>query len=121
MISIRQDNIQIKSGQIAFDQYTTVSSREVSFLQNNWPKESVLPASLMGSAGFFYEGNEDEVTCFSCGIGLCDWSKNDNPFMEHAIFNSDCPYIRINRSRVWTEEENSLNVINILVTDFSLI
>ena len=39
-------------------------------------------------------GNNDHVRCFYCGIGLQNWDSEDNPFVEHARWSSDCQYLK---------------------------
>jgi hypothetical protein len=37
-------------------------------------------------AGFFYEGNKDEVRCFWCTGALINWENGDHPWAEHARY-----------------------------------
>ena len=41
-------------------------------------------ANRLCTAGFFYEGVADRVRCFWCGGALESWSKEDDPWIEHA-------------------------------------
>jgi hypothetical protein len=42
----------------------------------------------------FILGNNDHVRCFYCGIGLQNWDSEDNPFVEHARWSSECQYLK---------------------------
>ncbi|XP_047468419.1 baculoviral IAP repeat-containing protein 3-like [Penaeus chinensis] len=55
-----------------------------------------VPISIasIAEAGFFYKGYRDHVYCFHCNLGICNWERNDNPWILHAMYNPDCPYIR---------------------------
>jgi hypothetical protein len=35
----------------------------------------------------------DLVRCFQCGIGLKDFSQNDDPLLEHVRHSEKCPFI----------------------------
>lgn len=48
----------------------------------------------LAEAGFFYTGVGDRTMCFHCGGGLKDWEENDEPVQEHALWFSQCAYIR---------------------------
>ncbi|KAJ8299162.1 hypothetical protein KUTeg_023222 [Tegillarca granosa] len=47
----------------------------------------------LAEAGFFYTGSGDGVRCFHCGIGLQNWEKDDNPWVEHARYSKSCRYV----------------------------
>ena len=38
-------------------------------------------------------GRGDRVVCFSCKGGLKDWEKNDDPWLEHAVWYPNCPFL----------------------------
>lgn len=56
------------------------------------------PVSL-SICGFYYTGVADKVLCFHCGIGLHDWKKSDNCFLEHAIHSPLCPFLLLNKHK----------------------
>ncbi|XP_067664429.1 baculoviral IAP repeat-containing protein 8-like [Haliotis asinina] len=72
--------------------YQTYSSRIESFVA--WPIRYVpkTPEQL-ASAGFFYIGSADRVTCFQCGITLRDWEEEHDPVAEHQRYSEHCHFI----------------------------
>lgn len=38
-------------------------------------------------------GPDDRVKCFFCGKILGHWEKDDDPWMEHAQWFPDCPFL----------------------------
>ena len=57
-----------------------------------YPNSDVSSMSL-SRAGFYYEGNGDEVKCFQCGLKWKNWRGNDNPIEIHKDNSSNCAYI----------------------------
>ena len=45
------------------------------------------------NAGFFYLGVGDRLKCFACLGGLQNWEFDDNPFVEHAKYYPNCPFL----------------------------
>ena len=45
------------------------------------------------NAGFFYLGVGDRVKLFACLGGLQNWEVTDNPFVEHAKYYPNCPFL----------------------------
>ncbi|WAR16588.1 IAP3-like protein [Mya arenaria] len=76
--------------------YTTTASRLDSFkaCQN-----IAASTRILSEAGFFYAGTEDCTRCFYCGIGLRNWSENDDPWTEHARFSLDCDHVVSEKGR----------------------
>lgn len=58
----------------------------------NWNK--ALGAWKLVRAGFYYNDRRDEVICFSCGLILTGWKKDDDPMQDHEEFMADCPFIK---------------------------
>lgn len=54
-----------------------------------WSKPYIEVDNLIKS-GFYYTGDEDAVTCFSCNVTLWDWQAEDNPDEEHKKASPDC-------------------------------
>lgn len=54
-----------------------------------WPKAYIDVEDLVKS-GFFYTGDEDAVTCFSCKVTLEDWQADDIPDEEHKKASPNC-------------------------------
>ncbi|XP_052790992.1 baculoviral IAP repeat-containing protein 3-like [Mya arenaria] len=73
-----------------YPKYKTKSSRLDSFKEC---QRIAASTNVLSEAGFFYAGAEDCTRCFQCGIGLRNWSKNDDPWTEHARFSLDCDHV----------------------------
>ncbi|XP_052762882.1 baculoviral IAP repeat-containing protein 3-like isoform X2 [Mya arenaria] len=73
-----------------YPKYTTKSSRLDSF---KGCQSIAVSTIVLSEAGLFYTGVEDCTRCFQCGIGLRHWSKNDDPWTEHARFSLDCDHV----------------------------
>lgn len=67
-------------------------NRLASF-RDKWPKEDVLSAQLMASAGFFYKGPHDRVECGYCRGRMENFVRGDNPVVEHARHFPGCTFI----------------------------
>ncbi|BFZ24930.1 hypothetical protein BsWGS_27969 [Bradybaena similaris] len=79
--------------------YRTEASRLGSF--GDWdPHKNPKPAAL-AKAGFFYTGRKDRVRCFCCSGGLCEWDANDDPWVEHARWFPNCPYVKQAKGQVF--------------------
>ncbi|XP_056020080.1 E3 ubiquitin-protein ligase XIAP-like isoform X2 [Ostrea edulis] len=85
-----------------FPEYADKNRRLASFW--NWPTTAIQTPEQLASAGFFYTGSSDLVQCFYCGIGLCAWDSDDDPWEEHARSAPGCLYI-IDET-VSTKEDN---------------
>lgn len=48
----------------------------------------------IAEAGFYYAGYSDCCRCFYCGGGLKSWVKDDDPWIEHARWFKECPYVK---------------------------
>ncbi|XP_060590552.1 baculoviral IAP repeat-containing protein 7-A-like [Ruditapes philippinarum] len=57
-----------------------------------WTRSNPDPVSLC-DAGFFFTNNWDLVRCFSCGIGLKDFTYGDDPLREHVRHSGNCLYL----------------------------
>jgi len=47
----------------------------------------------------FYDGRGDIVFCYYCGGGVCQWSKEDDAWIEHAKHYPNCAYLVLIKSR----------------------
>ncbi|WAR12834.1 IAP3-like protein, partial [Mya arenaria] len=79
-----------------YPKFSTLSSRISSF--NQCPEIHVMPRTL-AEAGFFYAGIGDCTRCFCCGIGLRHWTREDDPWTEHARFSLECDHVQINKGQ----------------------
>ncbi|XP_062621139.1 death-associated inhibitor of apoptosis 1-like [Saccostrea cucullata] len=59
----------------------------------NFPRHMKQHPANMTDAGFYYAGFEDCCRCYHCGIGLRNWDPEFNPWIEHALWSMECPYI----------------------------
>lgn len=75
-----------------YPQYSITCIRLSTF--QAWPSSIQQHPETMAEAGFYYTGNNDHVRCFYCGIGLQNWDSEDNPFVEHARWSSECQYLK---------------------------
>ncbi|XP_047469161.1 E3 ubiquitin-protein ligase XIAP-like [Penaeus chinensis] len=46
----------------------------------------------------------DHVYCFHCNVGIRNWEKDDNPWVQHAMGNPECPYIRIKMGQAFIDQ-----------------
>ncbi|KAH8379011.1 hypothetical protein KR009_002615 [Drosophila setifemur] len=60
-----------------------------------WPRNLQQKPHQLAEAGFFYTGVGDRVRCFSCGGGLKDWDVDDEPWEQHALWLSQCRFVRL--------------------------
>lgn len=59
----------------------------------NW--KSKISKTAVANSGFFKTNNDpedDEVTCFSCGLTMAAWEGNEDPHLEHKKARPDCKY-----------------------------
>ncbi|XP_033740295.1 uncharacterized protein LOC117327437 [Pecten maximus] len=59
---------------------------------SNWT--SSLNIDHLVKAGFFYTGDDDIVRCFNCDIGLAEWDREDDPWIEHARHIPECSFLK---------------------------
>ena len=59
---------------------------------STYPNSDVSAMSL-SRAGFYYEGNGDEVKCFQCGVKWKNWRRNANPRKIHKDNSGNCSHI----------------------------
>lgn len=55
-----------------------------------WPKAMAQTPKDLARAGFFYTGKSDKCLCYCCGVGIYQWKKDDNPFIEHCRWSPLC-------------------------------
>jgi baculoviral IAP repeat-containing protein 7/8 len=72
-------------------EYMTHLSRKESF--SLWPISMRQKPDDMVEAGFYYTSRGDFVFCYYCGLCVRDWEVTDDPWFEHARWNSTCPYL----------------------------
>ncbi|XP_060592048.1 inhibitor of apoptosis protein-like isoform X3 [Ruditapes philippinarum] len=70
--------------------YADYGERLRSFAR--WTRTNPDPVCLC-DAGFFFTNEGDLVRCFSCGIGLKDFTDRDDPLREHVRHSGNCLYL----------------------------
>lgn len=61
----------------------------------NWPVQLQQKKHSLASAGFYYTNNSDIVKCFSCGLRLGNWLKDDDVWKEHQRWSPRCHYVNM--------------------------
>ena len=75
-----------------YPKYNTMESRLLTF--ESWRSDHVAPQAL-AEAGFFYTSEDDIVTCFHCGVSVCDWIHEEKAWTSHAKHSPLCTFIYI--------------------------
>ncbi|KAK6177293.1 hypothetical protein SNE40_015420 [Patella caerulea] len=75
-----------------YTDYTKEHNRLNSF--TNWSSRNQTPQEL-ARAGFYYTGIGDRVQCFACKGIVKFWQVDDDPWIEHAKFFPNCPYLKL--------------------------
>lgn len=73
-------------------EYASIPSRQNTF--SAWSTESSPSVDDLVRAGFFHAGVQGSVTCFFCDGSLQNWSKQDDPLIEHIRWYSLCAYAK---------------------------
>lgn len=76
-------------------EYASYSARIASF--DRWPKAMSQTKEALATAGFYYTGSGDQTLCYHCGGGLRDWEPEDDPWIEHAKWFENCPYLLLTK------------------------
>jgi len=84
--------------------FSSVAARLKTF--EHWPPALKQKPSVMAEAGFIYLGLSDKVKCFYCDRGLNEWGEEDDPWVEHAGWFTDCAFIRLTKGDQYVEECN---------------
>jgi len=74
-------------------QFAIEASRLESY-KGKWPTNLAQTPDHLSSAGFYYVGYSDNVKCFFCDGGLCNWEADDEPWTEHARWFPDCGFLK---------------------------
>lgn len=81
-----------------------VEAKRLESYDDGWSKTINQCPHQLSDAGFFYTGKRDRVCCFSCGGGLKDWEKNDEPWEQHAMWYGKCEYLKLIKGPVFIEK-----------------
>ncbi|EDV52193.2 death-associated inhibitor of apoptosis 1 [Drosophila erecta] len=84
-----------------YPEYAVESARLRSF--EAWPRNLKQKPHQLAEAGFFYTGVGDRVRCFSCGGGLKDWDDNDEPWEQHALWLSQCRFVKLMKGQLYID------------------
>ena len=61
---------------------------------SNFPLDCPVSTLRLAKAGFYYQGNADEVICFKCGIKHRNWQFRDDPVSVHKRISPNCSFIQ---------------------------
>ncbi|ETN65792.1 hypothetical protein AND_002425 [Anopheles darlingi] len=84
-----------------YPEYALESERKRSLAE--WPTAMPQKPQQLSDAGFFYTGRGDQVRCYYCGGGLMHWEPDDDPWEQHAMWYSNCMYVRQMKDRSFIE------------------
>ena len=73
--------------------YTSYQARLESYRE--WPPGLKQTKERMAEAGLYYYGVSDQVKCFYCDGGLREWQEDDDPWVEHAGWFTQCGFVRL--------------------------
>ncbi|OXA38549.1 baculoviral IAP repeat-containing protein 7 [Folsomia candida] len=82
----------------------TYDARVKSFA-SKWPTclTGQTPESL-AEAGFSYLGGFDHVSCFQCKGALRNWVPGDDPWVQHARWFPNCPFVMVNKGDAFVKD-----------------
>lgn len=60
---------------------------------HDYPSKQGPSLLRLAQAGFYYEGNGDELICFSCGVRNRNWSYGDSPNVIHQRLSPGCKFL----------------------------
>lgn len=84
--------------------YMSIAERIKSFSKPGCAFKDTTKIRKLAEAGFVSVGLKDYFMCFSCGVGLFNWEENDDPWVEHAKWSSDCVFLRLNKCEKFINE-----------------
>ncbi|CAF0977721.1 unnamed protein product [Rotaria sp. Silwood1] len=89
--------------------YANIQSRKATF--EAWTNEPSPSVDDLVKAGFFYTGINNIVRCFYCNGSLQNWSKNDNPLIEHIRWFPHCAYARqLSSNQLYTKGQQTKSI-----------
>lgn len=72
----------------------------------------------LSEAGFYWNGKNDEVICFHCGVGLKNWEESDDPWEQHAYWGKNCLFLQLKKGKSFiTTVCNTFNTLLTLKSD----
>ncbi|XP_035715046.1 baculoviral IAP repeat-containing protein 5-like [Folsomia candida] len=76
------------------------SDRVATF--KNWTGKCKQNPKNFSEAGFYSTGYGDRLSCYYCGIIIHNWLPSDDPWIEHSIHSSDCPFLSLHKPKLQT-------------------
>ncbi|XP_060599730.1 death-associated inhibitor of apoptosis 2-like [Ruditapes philippinarum] len=86
--------VQRRADRFSLPKYSKYASKTARVTSYNDCGDIVIPPDSLATSGFFYAGFGDCVRCFQCGVGLCHWSEEDDPWIEHSRWSKDCLFVK---------------------------
>ena len=74
---------------------------------SKWPLSTCQYSTKLSRAGFFYEGNGDEVVCYVCGVKKSNWLESDDPIIAHKQLSPDCTFFTSKSNNIPIQREVS--------------
>lgn len=71
---------------------TVFENRLKTLEKNKWPLDFLTPHQ-MASAGFFYMGVQDQVSCIYCSKFFGYWMRGEDPLQTHKRSSPTCTFI----------------------------
>ncbi|XP_071127146.1 baculoviral IAP repeat-containing protein 7-like [Mytilus edulis] len=79
---------------------------------SNYPRTNISVIRL-AEAGFHYEGNANEVVCFSCGLKYKNWKSNDSPVQIHKDTSPQCSFVVDNLNMISRRNDTQTTEISV--------
>ena len=105
---LSEDELGILTVRPCNPQFAIEASRLETY--RKWPSNLAQTPSQLSSAGFFYVGYADNVKCFFCDGGLCNWDAEDEPWTEHARWFPDCGFLNQVKGTTYIQKVRELGV-----------
>jgi len=106
---LSEDDLGILTVRPCNPQFAIEASRLESY-KNKWPSNLAQTPDVLSSAGFFYVGYLDNVKCFFCDGGLCNWEADDEPWTEHARWFPECGFLKQVKGTTFIQKVRELGV-----------
>jgi len=106
---LSEDDLGILTVRPCNPNYAVEASRLESY-RGKWPSNVAQAPDVLSSAGFFYVGYADNVKCFFCDGGLCNWESDDEPWTEHARWFPDCGFLKQVKGTTFIQKVRELGV-----------
>ncbi|KAK3100454.1 hypothetical protein FSP39_020294 [Pinctada imbricata] len=75
---------------------------------SNFPRNCPVSTLNLVKAGFYYEGQRDEVVCFRCGKKYSKWQTGDDPLVIHRQISPTCSFMAEFEQATDRDVQNSL-------------